>query len=110
MGLEGKYSCADLEATLTITEAKMSDGTGTAVFSMNGTTLNVHLNFHFHYDVGPSTNYRLSGSKGGSNAINQYVGMAGYSDDTEARSGIHLAGGLSVGDEVNSFSGVFTKA
>ena len=36
--------------------------------------------------------------------------MAGYSDDTEATNGIHLAGGLSVGEQVNSFSGVFKKA
>ena len=107
MTLKGKYSCSELSATLTITEANDSNGTGEGSFSMGGVTVPVTMKYHFKNSAGPTTNYVLSGLN---NDPNQYVGMAGFSKTAHASDGITLAGGLSVSDgDVAGFSCFFKR-
>jgi len=105
--LNGKFSCAELGATLTISDAFDGNGSGKGVFTMGGMTIPVQLHYHFENSVGKRTNYRLWGSN---EDPNQYVGMAGASETPFATNGISMAGGLSILGQTTGFSCFFKRA
>lgn len=106
MSLVGKYFCNELKATLTIDAAKDSDGSGNGSFSMNSITIPVKIHYHFYYDPKPTTNYTFWGAK---YDPNKFVGMAGFSKTEQADNGIYISGGLSIHNDVFSFSGFFKR-
>ncbi len=102
MSLVGTYTNNELGATLSITSANVSDGTGGGTFSMGGIDYPIALHFHFDNNVGPNAVLQIwtSNTYGW-----DYVGAAGSSDSAE----INLAGGASSVSGTTPFSGVFSK-
>ena len=106
MSLVGRYSCHELGAVLTITEANDSNGRGRGRFAMGGMTIPINLHYHFENSDGPRTNLIIWDTN---TDPNQYVGGAGVSDTPYADEGVHLAGGLSVLGKTAGFSCFFKK-
>ena len=103
--LQAKFSCAELGATLTITKANDSNGTGNGSFSIGGVNVPVAVYYHFEHKGTRGANFTIWGDTTGPN----HLGMAGSSKTTGADHGITLAGGLAISSQTTSFSCFFKR-
>ncbi|HAD98813.1 MAG TPA: hypothetical protein DCG19_15475 [Cryomorphaceae bacterium] len=106
MSLNGTYKCAQLGATLEITESNNSNGQGSGTFTIGGNSYPVNLHYHFENNVGPKTVLQIWASRV---TAWDYLGAAGNTASTDGSAGITLCGGVSSIGTASGFSGLFTK-
>lgn len=106
MSLVGTYVHGDSGSILKITVSDNTIGEGQGIFIMGDIQIPIVTHYHFVNGGLEGTTILFSGFQ---DRPNHYVGSSGYSETTDARTGLRLAGGLTIHKNVIPFSGLFMK-
>ena len=105
MELTGKYYSSEINSTLVIDKANVSNGQASGNIELDGINVPVNIHFHFENNVGPVTDLSFSGNV---DNPNEYVGGAGRTNN-QNYSSIKIAGGYPTGKDVNTFEGEYKR-
>ena len=105
MSLVGTYVSSEINSTLVVETADVSNGQGSGKITIDGITIPVRIHYHYENNVGPITDLWFAGSI---DDPNQFVGGAGRTDNSDFAS-IKIAGGYPTKTDVNTFEGNYVR-